>query len=166
MAMTATITQSAPAQFGSPNNFVVAIANSGGAQVSLYALQLVVRQPNGQPAQGVNVGVVYPPPGLSGAQVGGYQFNVPISASGTVYFGVQVVFYGPAITGGLAQPQTTFVLDVNCQASDGTVFTASSPLNVPLNAPGFGQGAGSPPNAAPVIGQLGFANPANSNLAL
>lgn len=166
MAMTSTITAPLSAQMGTPTYFTVTVSNGGGAQVSIYSMQPTVKLPNGQTATCCTIGPIIATAQLGNAQVGGSQFNVPVAASGSQSFSFEVCFFGPAISGGPTQPSMAFVVDCISSYSDSTSGGTLAPVQVNLNQPQFGQGSGSPPNPAVVVGQLDFQVPLNGSLTL
>jgi len=165
MAMTAVLTQTSMAIFGSVTNFVLAISNSAGVPVNVLSVTPTVKTPAGLPTTAHNISGPVSPPGVGAAQVDGSQFNVQVPAGGTVYFNFHVSFFGPAVSGVPAMPQSIFQVGADCYASDGSVFTPP-PLQVELNQPTWGQPGGSPPNAAAFVPSLNFSVPANAFYAM
>jgi hypothetical protein len=154
------------AQMGQATNFVLAIANNTGSNTNIQSIQPVVRKMDNTLFAGAQIGPLTASPELGLAQVGGNQFNVPITNGSTLYFGFSVAWPAPAIAGGPTQPPLSFMLDCITSTSDGSSFGCNSPLLVNVNQPLFGQAPGSPPNPSASVGQLDFQAGANATLAL
>lgn len=182
MAMSVTLTQTTPATFGTPTNYVATVSNSSGGNVNLNSMQPVVSLPNGQPYMGAVIGIPSPAGTVSIANTGGYQFNVVIPASGSVSFSFSIDFGGQAAAAGtLTEPDSAFIVSVGCFSSDGSVFSAQSAqtdVNLPTFGPSLSMGApenqwpgsfpgiGSTAASPGAPGTLDFQNPFNATLAL
>lgn len=161
MATYAAIFQQAPALMGTPTNFTVTIYNTGGSQVNILSIQPLCQTPGGGLATSVNIGEIAVPPQLGLAQVGGSQFNVPVTGGTNVSFGFQASFFGPNVAGVPAGPSNQYSMSAIVSMSDGTSFQTPAltlAINTPSNA--------SPPNPSSTVGALQFFNPLNSAFPL
>lgn len=164
MTMTATLQQTQTAQMGMPTPFVLTVLNSSGAPVNVNSIQPFVTTLNGSPATCARAAGPWPTVGTGIATVGGSQWNVQVPANGSVAFSFLVAFFGPAITGALADPVQQYYVTANVQTSDGSVFTPP-PVLVAPNQPQLGV-INAPAYTPPLYGQLNFLYPSQSSLAL
>lgn len=163
MALTCTLTQVSAALMGEPCRFTLKVQNPGGSTVFVRSLATQVIGADGRPAPSVNVGKFVAAPNLSQATTQPYQFNVPVTAGGTVYFQFNISYFAQSVGGSGAGASGPFVTSVLVGSDEPATYT-STQIGVSVNAPQFGPAPGSPPNQRPSTGALQFYTPANSAL--
>lgn len=156
MASYAILSQSpAPALYGNPARFMLAITNGSGGTVTVSSISIwatnVARQPT------VSARTQNPTIGPNAVS--------SINDGSTLYVPVSATFYGQPAGGIPSAASENFLLFAQVMFTDGTTVAAVH-LNVQLADPIWGLLPGSPPNPATVVSSLQFSNPANSGLHL